>query len=51
MVDRKVPSDGLYVLNPKEIYGVCSSQPEKLTEPHITRICHQLDQKCRIEVT
>lgn len=51
MVDRKVPSEGLFVLNPKEIYGVCSAQPEKLTEPQITRICHQLDQKCRIEVT
>lgn len=51
MVDRKVPSDGLFVLNPKEIYGVCFAQPEKLTEPQITRICHQLDQKCRIEVT
>ena len=50
MVDRKVPSDGLFVLNPKEIYGVCSAQPEKLTEPQIRRICHQLDQKCRIEV-
>jgi len=51
MVDRKVPSDSLFVLNPKEIYGVCSSQAEKLTEPQIKRICHQLDQKCRIEVT
>ncbi len=51
MVDRKVPSESLYVVNPKEIYGVCSSQLEKLTEPQTRRICHQLDQKCRIEVT
>jgi hypothetical protein len=51
MVDRKAPFDGIYVLNPKEIYGVCSTSPEKLTEPQIRRICHQLDQKCRIEVT
>ncbi|MGB7746845.1 MAG: nuclease-related domain-containing protein [Verrucomicrobiia bacterium] len=51
LVDRKVPSDGIYVLNPKEIYQVCSSQPEKLTEPQIRRVCHQLDQKCRIAMT
>jgi hypothetical protein len=50
MVERKVPSENFYVLNPKEIYGVCSDQPEKLTEPQIRRICHQLDQKCRIGV-
>jgi hypothetical protein len=51
LVERKAPSDGIHVLNPKEIYQVCSSYPEKLTEPQIRRICHQLDQKCRIAVT
>jgi hypothetical protein len=51
LVERKVPSDAIHVLNPKEIYQVCSTYPEKLTEPQIRRICHQLDQKCRIAVT
>jgi hypothetical protein len=51
MVDRQIPSDSIHVLNPKEIYQVCSSFPEKLTEPQIRRICHQLDQKCRIAMT
>jgi len=51
LVERKAPSDAIYVLNPKEIYQVCASYPEKLTEPQIRRICHQLDQKCRIAVT
>ena len=51
LVERKAPSDGLHVLNPKEIYQVCGAQPEKLTEPQIRRICHQLDQKCRVAVS
>lgn len=50
LVERKAPSEGLHVLNPKEVYQVCAAQPEKLTEPQIRRICHQLDQKCRIAV-
>ena len=50
LVERKAPTDGLYVLNPKEIYQVCAAFPEKLTEPQIRRICHQMDQKCRIAV-
>jgi hypothetical protein len=37
-------------VNPKQIYGVCSTEPEKLAGPQIKRICHELDQKCRIEV-
>ena len=51
LVERKAPADELYVLNPKEIYQVCESRPEKLTAPQIRRICHQLDQKCRIAVS
>lgn len=50
MVDRKAPSESLYVVNPKEIYQICSSQPVILAELQVRRICHQLDQKCRIEV-
>jgi hypothetical protein len=50
MVDRKAPPNGIYVLNPKEIYGVCSTQPEKIGVQQIQRICHQLDQKSRVEV-
>jgi Nuclease-related domain len=51
MVDRKAPTNGIYVVNPKEIFGVCSTQPEKINPQQIQRICHQLDQKCRIEVS
>jgi hypothetical protein len=51
LVERKAPADGLHVLNPKEIYQVCAAQPENLAEPQIQRICHQLDQKCRIAVS
>jgi len=50
MVDLKVPCDSFYVLNPKQIFQVCAAQPEKILEPQVRRICHQLDQKCRIEV-
>lgn len=50
LVERKVASDTIRVLNPKEIYQVCASHPEKLTEAQIRRICHQLDQKCRVKV-
>lgn len=51
LVELKAPSDGLFVLNPKQIYQVCASQPEKLAEPQIRQICHQLDQKCRLAVS
>ena len=50
MVDRKAPFDGVYVLNPKEICRVCSSGRANLSEQLVRRICHQLDQKCRIAV-
>ena len=48
MVDRKAPYDGVYVLNPKEIHQVCSMREQKLNSQLIGRICHQLDQKCRV---
>lgn len=51
LVELKAPNDGLYVLNPKQIYKACASLPGKLSEPQIQRICHQLDQKCRIVLT
>jgi hypothetical protein len=51
LVERKAPSSEIYILNPKEIYQVCESYPEKISEPQLKRICHQLDQKCRIEVS
>ena len=50
LVDRTGPGNDLYAVNPKQIYGVCSTEPEKLAGPQIKRICHELDQKCRIEV-
>ncbi|MGA2248850.1 MAG: nuclease-related domain-containing protein, partial [Verrucomicrobiota bacterium] len=51
LVDRKVPSEGFHVLNPKEIYQVCAAQPETLTDQQVQRIIHQLNQKCRFEIT
>jgi hypothetical protein len=42
MVERKIPADGLYVLNPKQIYYVCASLPENLPAAQIARICHHL---------
>jgi len=50
MVDRKAAANGIYVLNPKEIFGVCSSLPQTINDQQIQRICHQLNQKCRLEV-
>jgi hypothetical protein len=51
MVDRSVPRSTVQVLNPKQIVKVVSNANEnKLSESFIKRICHQLDQKCRIEV-
>jgi len=50
MVDRKAPFDGVYVLNPKEIYQVCSSARANLSDQLVRRICHQLYQKCRVVV-
>jgi len=50
MVDRKAPYDGVYVLNPKEIYQVCSSGRANLSDQLVHRICYQLDQKCRVTV-
>jgi len=48
MVDRTAPSKDIGVLNPKEIKQFCSSFQGTLTGTQITRVCHQLDQKCRI---
>jgi hypothetical protein len=51
MVDRTVARSKVQVLNPKEILRVVSGSKEHtLSEAMIKRICHQLDQKCRIEV-
>jgi hypothetical protein len=50
MVERTVPANGIYVVNPKEIKKVCAAFPATLTEPKIKQICHQLDQKCRISL-
>jgi hypothetical protein len=41
------------VLNPNEIVKVVSNATDnenKLSESFMRRFCHQLDQKCRIEV-
>ena len=50
MVDRTAPSKDIGVLNPKEIKSFCSSFQGTLSGTQITRVCHQLDQKCRISL-
>jgi hypothetical protein len=50
LVELKAPTDGLFVLNPKQIHQVCASQPETLAEEQIQQICHQIGQKCRLAV-
>lgn len=50
MVERNELPVGLHILNAKEIYDVCSDLPPIIPDAQINRICHQLDQKCRIEV-
>jgi len=50
LVERRAPPTRVHVVNPKEIVKVCQSEPEHLSENLVRRICHQLDQKCRITV-
>jgi Nuclease-related domain len=53
MVDRLSAPKGLYVLNPKEISKLVNTKESKaapLSASMIQRICHQLDQKCRVGV-
>jgi len=50
MVDRKAPSKGVHILNPKEIAKVCEPKRESLNENLLKRICYQLDQKCKLGV-
>jgi hypothetical protein len=49
MVDRKAPVKNVHVLNPKEIIKLCRGEG-RLSDNLIKRICHQLGQKCRLEV-
>jgi hypothetical protein len=45
---KRQRADGIPVLNPKEIRQyVISKDREGLSESMITRICHQIEQKCR----
>jgi hypothetical protein len=48
MVERRAPPNGLYVLNPKEIGRFCRDRRAVLDGVMMQRICHQLDQKCRL---
>ena len=50
LVDRTAPPARVHVVNPKEIINICRSMQATLSENLIQRICHQLDQKCRIAV-
>jgi hypothetical protein len=50
LVDRTAPPTRVHVVNPKEIIKVCGSKQAELGDILIRRICHQLDQKCRITI-
>jgi Nuclease-related domain len=50
MVDRLAPPKNLFVANPKEIAAFLESQNGEVAPTLVRRICHQLDQKCRIGV-
>jgi len=50
MVDRKAPPTNVYVTNPKEIAKVWKGNEVKFTDTFRRRICHQLNQKCRIAI-
>jgi hypothetical protein len=49
-VTRKAPHDGVNILNPEEIIHAFDSKKVKLNDDRIRQICHQLNEKCRIEI-
>lgn len=49
-IERTGINKGVQVLNPKEILRVCDSKEVNLNDEMIRRICHQLNQKCRVEI-
>ena len=49
-VELKAPARDVYILNPKQIAGICKSRGNRVSENLVKRICHQLDQKCKLEV-
>ncbi len=50
MVDRTTNKARVQVLNPKEIAKYCAAGAAQLDEKLIDRICHQLNQKCKLKV-
>lgn len=48
MVERKIASKTVQVLNPKEIGRFVDGQSENMNKKLIQRICYQLDQKCKM---
>jgi hypothetical protein len=50
-VEQNAPRSDIYVMNPEQIFWLCSKEPESLAETQIKSICYQLDQKCRVKVT
>jgi len=47
-VERKVPADGMFVINPKNMKNIIkSNEVIKLSDKKIQQILHQLDMKCR----
>ncbi len=49
-VERTGRCENIYIVNPEEIIQICDSKNAKLDTSSIKRICHQLNQKCRVEI-
>jgi hypothetical protein len=49
-VALKKPCKTVFVLNPKQIYDFCAHKPPVLDSNMIKRICHQMNEKCKLEI-
>lgn len=49
-IERKAVSRDVFILNPKEICQICTSKGQWLSENLKKRVCHQLAQKCKLEI-
>lgn len=50
-INRTAANQDVLVLTPKEIGRLCDLKIVRLEEELIRRICHQMDQRCRFEVS
>lgn len=50
-IERKAAGNGIAVVNPKEIAQVCQAGKAGLSDEMRRRICHQLNQRCRLPIS